>query len=205
MKNNTTPEVPADVIKNLLRQDGLKLRDLAEELGESASKLSVAIRCTSGVGPKPIELRKKIAKFFDLDPYEIWDASFLTPKKKEKGGNKSVKRRIEYTEEEWTDLAPKDKVRSILVEFDMTMQDLSSILKIPYSTMTAAVYGNYNSAAREKIAEYLKTPAENLWPELHDKTPSKVNLTTLLKKRPDLRTLHGFGNMRLPFDPQPEH
>ncbi len=204
MKNNTTPKMPAEeVIKAMLKLNGLKLRDLAEHLGENPSRLSVAIRCTNGVGPRPIERRKKIAKFFDLDPYEVWDASLLTSKEKPKSGNWSVRRRIEYSEKAWTELPPKDKVRSILAEHNMTMRDLSSNLEIPYSTMTGAIYGNYNSSAREKIAEYLKIPVDLLWPDLHHIPTEKVKLKALLKKRPDLRALHGFGDMRLPFDPKP--
>ncbi|WP_299083429.1 helix-turn-helix transcriptional regulator [uncultured Ruegeria sp.] len=204
MKNNTTPEMAAKVIKTLLKQNDLKLLDLAKQLGESPSKLSLAIRCTNGVTPKSIEMRKKIAKFFDLDPYEVWDAVFLTPKERKKGVTRKLKRRFEYSEKEWSELLPNDKVRSILAEFDMTIRDLSSILEIPYSSVTAAIYGNYNSPAREQIAEYLKMPVELLWPDLHHIPPEKVNLEALLRKRPDLRTLYGFGNMRQPFDPRPD-
>ncbi|WP_299749938.1 hypothetical protein [uncultured Tateyamaria sp.] len=204
MTKKSTPKMPAeDVIKAKLKQNGIKLLHLAEQLGENPSKLSLAIRCTNGVGPKPIERRKKIAKCFELDPYDVWDASWLTPNKKKKGGNQRVKRRIEYSEGDWSELSPKDKVRSVLAEYDMTMRDLSKILEIPYSTLTAAVYGNDNVSVRKKIAEYLAMPVELLWPDLHHEPKEKVNLEALLKERPDLRKLYGFGDMRVPFDPRP--
>ena len=193
----------AEVIKSLLKQNGLKLIDLANQLGESPAKLSLAIRCTNGITPTSIEMRKKIAKFFYLDPYKVWDAVFLTPKERKKGVKRKLKRRIECSEEEWSKLLPNDKVRSILAESNLTLRDLSSILEMPYSSMTWAIYGNYNSPARKKIAEYLKMPVELLWPDLHHIPKEKVKLEALLKKRSDLRTLYGFGDMRQPFDPRP--
>ena len=200
----TAPNQPAHVIiKNALRQNGLKLRELAEKLGEPPSKVSLAIRGTSGVGAKPIEIRMKIAEFLGLDPYEVWDAPFLTPKPRQKGGNRKVKRRMEYEKEDWEALAPKDKVRSVLAEFDMTVRDLSSILDIPYSTLTSAVYGNFNSDARLKIAEHLAIPAETIWPELHSPPVSNDDFEAQLQLRPDLRKMHGFGDMRTPFNPLP--
>ncbi|MFG5384457.1 hypothetical protein [Yoonia sp. R2-816] len=200
----TAPELPAHaIIKNALRQNGLKLFEVAENLGESPSKVSLAIHCTSGVGPKPIETRKKIARFLGLDPYEVWDASFLTPKPRQKGGNRKVKRRMEYTKDDWAALVPKDKVRSILAEFDTTVQDLSSILDIPYSTLTSAIYGNFNSDARLKIAEHLAVAPEKIWPELHSTPVSSVDFEAQLRLRPDLRKMYGFGDMRVPFSPQP--
>lgn len=200
----TAPEQPAHlIIKNALRQNGQKLMEVAKKLGEPPSKVSLAIRGTSGVGAKPIEIRKKVAEFLGLDPYEVWDASFLTPKPRQKGGNRRVKRRMEYAKDDWAALAPKDKVRSILSEYDMTFQDLSSVLDTPYSTLTSAIYGNFNTGVRLKVAEYLGVSAETIWPELHSTPAKSVDFEAQLRLRPDLRKMHGFGDMRVPFNPIP--
>ncbi len=196
---------PSEVIRAALKQHGLTLRALGEQLGERPEKLSVAVKCTNGVGPKAIELRKKVAEVLGLDPYEVWDPVFMTPKIRQKGGYSKLKRRMEMSEDEFEALSPKDKVRSILADFDTNVRELAELLDIPYSTLTSAIYGNFNDDARKRVAEYLRVPPEDIWPDLYARydLKLKVPFKELLSKNPDLKTLHGFGDFTKPFDADP--
>ena len=65
------------------------------------------------------------------------------------------------------------------------------------------IYGNSDNQAREHIAEYLKVPPEEIWPDLHLKLEPKVPLEELFSKNPDLQALPGFGGFTKPFDADP--
>lgn len=188
------------IVRAVMKQRGVTYRELAVRIGEpNTEKLSVAVRCTSGFGPKTIELRRRIAEALDLIPEDVWEKAHLEPRPtKDTIGYSKVVGRSRLTEEEWKGLRSSEKIRSILSDMDMTFRTYAEFLKVPYSSMTNAVYGNSNNEMRRRIADDLKVSVEEIWPELYTLVKNKVPLAEALSSEggAGLRAFFGFGDLR---------
>lgn len=186
------------IVRAVMKQRGITYRELAARIGEpNTEKLSVAVRCTSGFGRKTIELRKRIAEELDLIPEDVWEKAHLElrPTRHTIGYSKVVGR-SRLKEEEWKGLRSSEKIRSILADMDMTFRSFAEYLKVPYSSMTNAVYGNSNNAMRRRIADDLKINVEEIWPELYTTLEKKVPLAALSDEEGSgLKAFLGFGAM----------
>ena len=186
-----------EIIRAAMEARGLTYQQIAVEIGEkNQEKLSVAVRGSSGRGRQSVELRRKVAEFLSLDPAEVWDEVYLQVRsRKGTGGYSKVKRSFQWTPEEWAAITPSERLRSILADMDMTLVSLAKVLKVHYSSLTNAVYGEENEALRARIAEFIERPAEEIWPDLHRKPQSGVPLRKAMAGNPGLKLFLGFGNM----------
>jgi lambda repressor-like predicted transcriptional regulator len=186
-----------EIIRAAMEARGLTYQQIATDIGEkNQEKLSVAVRGSSGRGRKSIELRRKIAEYLSLDPADVWDKVYLEVRPiKGRTGYKKVKRTFQWTPEEWAAITPSERLRSILADMDMTLVTLAKVLKVPYTSLTNAVYGEENEALRARIAEFIERPAEDIWPEIYHKQESGVQLRKALAGNAGLKLFLGFGNM----------
>ena len=188
-----------EIIRRAMRQQNLTYNDIAHQIGARPDKLSIAVKCTSGVGPKAIKLREKIAMFLALDANEVWDAAFMNPRSYDErtGGKVAVQAASELTTAEWGLLTPSERVRALLLNKKMTMIDMAAALSLNYKTMTKAIYGlAVGDEIRQSVAAFLSVEPVSIWPNLYGAESEQNRLLTpadLLN--PWIARLVGLGDM----------
>ncbi|RWR30435.1 hypothetical protein D2T29_12240 [Sinirhodobacter populi] len=200
MSSNDHTRSAQAMIKDALKSRGLTYQQLAERIGEPADKLPVAVRCSSGVGARSIEIRRKVAIALGLKPEDVWNKAYLTPRI---GGARSGKEVIPpastFSSAEWKALQPRERVRAKLADLGSDLKAMAAEIGMSYSTMTNAIYQENrakNSERRAIIAEFLKCEPNDIWPDDSGQSPQDyASLDDVIKERPELMPLFGFGDM----------
>lgn len=199
MAPNSPGKPAAEIIREAMKAKQIDQREMAERIGERADKLSIAIRCSSGSGPRSIEIRRKIAAFLALNPEEIWEEVYLTPRKvaPSQGVKLTVKRASDVSEDEWTQMDPAKRVRSLLRELNIDLATLAEALDVSYRVLTNNIYGaTVNNVLRPKIAEFLGVSPSRIWDDLYvpEGARDKRPLGQALRDDKGLKAFHGFGD-----------
>ena len=186
-----------EIIRTAMRERGLTYKDVADQLGEKyPDKLAVAVRCSSGLGRRSIELRKRIAELLSLKPDDVWDEVHLTIRaRKPTAGFSKAKFSWQWTDEEWATIPSRERIRSLLADIDLKLTDVAKILNIPYGTLTNAIYGKSTDDVRRRVAEVVERPIEMIWPDIYNQPASKVSLRKAIAVNPGLTMFLGFGDM----------
>lgn len=188
-----------EIIRRTMRKQNLTYNDIAHQIGERPDKLSIAVKCTSGVGPKAIALRAKISAFLNLDPSDVWDAAFMTSRSYEErtGGKIALQPASELTAKKWDLLTPSERVRALLLDNQTNMVGMAEALGLNYKTMTKAIYGlSVGDETRQLVANFLKVEAATIWPDLYGVAPEKNSrLTADDLLDPWIARLVGLGDM----------
>lgn len=206
MEKNDKLKQPHEIIREAMKQKRLNFETIAQLIGEPRTdKLSVAVRCTSGVGPRSIEIRKKIAHALNLDPEKVWDPVYLQVRPRGAGGGTRVKPAYAISKKEWAEMAPSARVRALLRMNDMKLHDLAEILGISYRILTNHIYGTTaNHEIRLKVAEMFKRDPSEIWDELYTKGEVKASKTLeeVLEEDPNHSVFFGLGDHTKPFKPK---
>lgn len=188
-----------EIIRRTMRKQNLTYNDIAHQIGERPDKLSIAVKCTSGVGPKAIALRAKISAFLNLDPSDVWDAAFMTSRSygERTGGKIALQPASELTAQEWDLLTPSERVRALLLDNQTTLAAMAEALGLNYKTMTKAIYGiSIGDETRQLVASFLKVETATIWPDLYGVAPEKISrLTADDLLNPWIARLVGLGDM----------
>ena len=206
MPSNPKFTLPHEIVREAMKRQDLTLRLIATRLGERPDKLSIAVRGTSGVSRRSIELRHKVAELLSLDPYKVWDKDMMTVRSPTANNKKKKVTPVsELSEEQWNVMSGRERVRAMLTERKMTLRSLGEKLdNMPFSTVTKAIYGYPYEEARKKIAAFFMKEPHEIWPDLYsaqlaeDDPPRPESVDDL---SPGLKTFLGFGNMNVRFSP----
>lgn len=185
-----------------MRKQDLTYNEIASMIDERADKLASAVRCSTGVPPKAIKLREKIAVFLGLDPSDVWDSVFMTPRCRRSPRKMKTGRAIsdrKRAEDHWASSTPSERVRSLLRGKEMQMDALAEALGLHYKTMTKAIYGlTVSDSTRHRIAEFLEEDPARIWPDLYVKASAKDRpLSESDLETPWLARLIGLGDMTI--------
>lgn len=199
MEHTDKLKQPHEIIREAMKREGIDYATIAQRIGEArVDKLSVAVRCTTGVGPRAIEIRKKVAHALNLDPEKVWDKIYLQERTREASGYSKAKPADLISGEEWAAMTPSARVRSLLRQHDMTIQHLAEMYGVTYRVMTNNIYGaTVNHEIRKDVAkQFGRDPAE-IWDNLYGKTAevSEQSLSEVLAENPNFETFLGFGDL----------
>lgn len=187
------------IIREAMEQRGLSYQKIGDEIDEPANKLSVAVRCSSGSTQRAIERRVRVAEALGLDPYQVWDEVYLTriERIREKGYKYGVKPFSKLSEGEWDELPPRMRVRALLKEHKLSLQDLAARVGVTYRQLTAAIYGHKEADdIRKKISEELHHPHSDLWPDIYgSKKDERQPLVERAANSSDMDKFFGFGDL----------
>jgi len=192
-----------------MKRQNLDYAGIAERIGEKRTdKLSVAVRCTNGVGRRAIEIRIKIAAALGLDPEQVWDKIYLQQRPRGHAGYSKVQPANTISENDWRKMAPSARVRALLVENELNIQQLSEMYGVTYRVMTNNIYGNTASHdLRLKIAKQFNRAPEDIWDNIYGSEDPRKNgpISKALAKQPQLAAFLGFGDLtkNLVFIQQP--
>lgn len=203
MEHSDKLKQPHETIREAMKKQGVDYAAIAQRIGEPrVDKLSVAVRCTTGVGPRAIEIRKKIAHALNLDPEKVWDKVYLQERPREAGGYSKAKPANLISADEWAEMQPSARVRSLLRQHDMTIQQLAEMFNVTYRVMTNNIYGaTVSHEIRKEVAKLLEREPAEIWDNLYGKLAddnTKKSLDEVLSEDPDFQTFLGFGDLTKP-------
>lgn len=191
-----------EIVREAMKRQGIDYATIAQRIGEArVDKLSVAVRCTTGVGPRAIEIRKKIAHALNLDPEKVWDKIYLQERPREAGGYSKAKPANTIPEAEWEKMAPSARVRSLLRQNDMTIQHLADMFGVTYRVMTNNIYGATAShEIRKEVAKLFGRKPAEIWDSLYGQSvvTTQKSLAEVLSEDPTFETFLGFGDLTKP-------
>lgn len=191
------------IIREAMRNEGVTYADLAKRIGERKEKLSMAVRCSNGVGPRAIAIRRKIAKALMLDPKKVWDAIYLRERPPaSKRGFRPVKPFSEATGAEWEAMSPRERIRSLLADQESDLTSLAKSMDINYRVLTNSLYRDTVSDDRkEAIAQYLGCRTSDIWNMsfIDHNSQNTKSLEAVLAANPTMTMFFGFGCLKRTF------
>lgn len=199
MTSKPSIEESRKAIIDAMKSQGYNFTLLAKKMNVRGEKLAAAVKCTTGITPTTIELRKKAAETLGLDPYKVWNQEYLSYTRKRPTGDRSIKVKPadQLTEEEWDKLPPRMRVRALCQSKGITLKDLEKQLGVTYRMLTSAIYGAKEGySLRKRISRALHHPMSEIWPDLHKPQP-KAPAPSIQRasNSEEMDTFYGFGDL----------
>ncbi len=191
----------SSIIRDALKVNQLTYVSLGAQIGERPEKISIAVRCGSGLGKRAIEIRKKVAAALALDPSVVWDELYLheLSGSRARPGAERVAMFSQVSHEEWAAMKPRERLRSLLAEYGpVGAREFAVALDIP----TRAIYNSVHRSTggnpvREKIANWFGCEVHDIWGE--NEVAIAVPLHEILASHPEARAFYGFGDLTKPI------
>lgn len=199
MTSKPTAEQSHNLIRQIMREQGATYPSLAKDLDFRHEKLASAVKCSTGVTPATIKMRKKVAVALGLDPYEVWSPEYLeySGRKTYETGPYAVPSASKLKPAAWEKLPPRMRVRALCKDKGFDLGYLQEKFGVTYRVLTAAIYGTKTAdALRQKIADEVETPIEEIWPDIYSpKVVPAEAVAQTVESCSDMDAFYGFGNI----------
>lgn len=197
MKSKPSLEESHEIIRRIMKERGATYLSLGRELNFRHEKLATAVKCTTGVTPTTIKMRKSIARALGLDPAEVWSPEYLEyeGRKSYETGPYAVAPASKLSAEVWQKLPPRMRVRALCKDKRIDLAFLQEKYGVTYRVLTTAIYGsNSGDELRRKMAEDLGASPEHIWPDIYGvQTVQEVTEIAPEAGRSNLDAYYGFG------------
>lgn len=199
MTSKPTAEQSHSLIRQIMKEQGATFPSLAKDLNFRHEKLASAVKCSTGVTPSTINMRKGVATALGLDPAEVWSPEYLeySGRKTYETGPYAVPSASKLKPAAWEKLPPRMRVRALCKDKGIDLGVLQEKFGVTYRVLTAAIYGTKTAdALRQKIADELGRPIEDIWPDIYCPKVVPVEIVAqTVEARSEMDAFYGFGNI----------